>query len=92
MIHLIEDILELNPIIASIIEIKKKIFIKLKKLGIIDESFEDLNSQYENIKDELNAETKRDIPDLSKSAAEELKEYITKRLLTLSPGFWQMYI
>lgn len=66
-------ILELNPIIASIIEIKKKIFIKLKKLGIIDESFEDLNSKYENLKDELNAETKRDIPDLSKSAAEELK-------------------
>ncbi|MBL0330041.1 MAG: hypothetical protein IPP64_11640 [Bacteroidetes bacterium] len=43
-------ILELNPIIASIINLKKKIYEKLKAKGIFDETFEELKNQYEKIK------------------------------------------
>lgn len=65
-------ILELNPLIASIILLKKKIYEKLKKLGILDETFEKLKEEYERVQEELEKEEEKIIPDLTE---EELKDF-----------------
>lgn len=66
-------ILELNPLIASVILLKKKIYEKLKKLGIIDETFEKLKEEYEKVREELEKEEEKIVPDLSKDELRDIK-------------------
>lgn len=66
-------ILELNPLIASVILLKKKIYEKLKKLGIVDENFEKLKEEYEKVKEELEKEEEKVVPDLSKDDQRDIK-------------------
>ena len=66
-------ILELNPIIAMIINLKKKIYEKLKAKGIFDETFEELKNQYERIKEELEKEEEKEMPDLNEQDKADLK-------------------
>ncbi len=66
-------ILELNPIIASILRIKKKIYEKLKALGITDETFEELKAEYEKVKADLEKEEEIIIPELTKEEQLEIK-------------------
>ena len=63
--------LELNPIISKIIELKKKIYEKLK---IKDSSFEDLNKEYQKVNSQLATEKEKEVPDLS----EDEKQVIQK--------------
>jgi hypothetical protein len=67
------SILELNPIIALIIELKKKLYEKLKGMGLIDEEFETLKADYERVKDELEKEQEKDIPNLSENDQKDIK-------------------
>lgn len=67
-------ILELNPLIARIIQLKKKIYEKLKSLGIFDETFEELKAEYERVKEELEKEKEKEIPDLSEDEKSEIKK------------------
>lgn len=66
-------ILELNPIIAIIIQLKKKIYEKLKGMGFIDEEFETLKSDYERVKEELEKEQEKVVPDLSENDLKDIK-------------------
>ena len=66
-------ILELNPIIALIIQLKKKIYEKLKGMGFIDEEFETLKADYEQVKEELEKEQEKNIPDLSEKDQKDIK-------------------
>lgn len=66
-------ILELNPIIAVLINLKKKIYEKLKAKGIFDETFEELKNQYEKIKEELEKEEVKEVPDLNEKDKFDLK-------------------
>jgi hypothetical protein len=67
-------ILELNPLIASIIQLKKKIYEKLKKLGIVDETFEQLRQEYEKVREELEREEEKNVPDLNQDEQKDLKK------------------
>jgi hypothetical protein len=46
-------ILELNPILAIIIELKKKIY---EKFEVLDETFEELKDQYQRVNEDLELE------------------------------------
>lgn len=67
-------ILELNPLIASIIQLKKKIYEKLKKHGIVNEEFEKLKDEYEKVQEELQKEEEKDVPNLSEADQVDMKK------------------
>lgn len=67
-------ILELNPLIAIILELKKKIYEKLNKLGIYDEIFEELKNDYERVNEELNREQEKEVSELSEEDQKDIKK------------------
>jgi hypothetical protein len=67
-------ILELNPLIASIIQLKRKIYEKLKALGIVDETFEQLRQEYEKVREELEKEEEKNVPDLTEAEQRDIKK------------------
>lgn len=67
-------ILELNPLIAAVILLKRRIYEKLKQSGIFDETFEELSQEYEKVKTELEEEEENDVPDLSVDEINNLKK------------------
>jgi hypothetical protein len=66
-------ILELNPLIAAIINLKKKIYEKLKGLGLYDEEFEQLKADYEKVNAALEKEQEKDVPNLSENEQKDIK-------------------
>lgn len=66
-------ILELNPLISKILALKKKIYEKLKKHGIADDTFEKLEEEFKQKNQEYQYELKIDIPELSDEDSENIK-------------------
>lgn len=64
-------ILELNPIIAAILQLKKKIH---ERFNVKDETFEELNQEYEKVNTEIEIELKKKIPDLSQEEQKDIKK------------------
>lgn len=67
-------ILELNPLIAMVIQLKKKIYEKLKSKGIVDETFEQLKTEYEKVKEELEREEEKEVPDITEDEKKVIKK------------------
>lgn len=66
--------LEINPILMQIILLKKKIFEKLKKYGVIDMTYEELENEYNTRTKEYEEEKEKNIPDLSLQDEATLKQ------------------
>lgn len=66
-------IIELNPLISKILSLKKKIFEKLRKHGIIDDSFERLEEEFNQKNKEYQVEIKIEIPELNEEDSADLK-------------------
>jgi phosphatidylserine/phosphatidylglycerophosphate/cardiolipin synthase-like enzyme len=64
-------ILELNPILANILELKKKIY---EKFEVLDETFEELKSQYQSVNEELELEQEKEVPELSDYEKKDIKK------------------
>ena len=64
-------ILELNPIIAAILQLKKKIH---ERFNVKDETFEELNQEYEKVNTEIEIELEKNIPDLSQEEQKDIKK------------------
>jgi len=64
-------ILELNPIIAAILQLKKKIH---ERFNVKDETFEELNQEYEKVNTEIETELEKNIPDLSQEEQKDIKK------------------
>jgi hypothetical protein len=64
-------ILELNPTIAAILQLKKKIH---ERFNVKDETFEELNQEYEKVNAELEIEIEKNIPDLSQEEQKDIKK------------------
>ncbi|NBW71790.1 MAG: hypothetical protein EBR24_03285, partial [Flavobacteriia bacterium] len=77
-------ILELKPIIAAILQLKKKIH---ERFNVKDETFEELNQEYEKVNTEIEIELEKNIPDLSQEEQKDIKKCTTKpqRSVTLIP-------
>lgn len=66
--------IELNPLIGKILLLKKKIYEKLKKRGVEDSFYEELESEFRQKNDEYDHEVSRDIPELSKDEYASIRE------------------
>lgn len=64
-------ILELNPTIAAILQLKKKIH---ERFNVKDETFEELNQEYEKVNAELEIEIEKNIPVLSQEEQKDIKK------------------
>ncbi len=67
-------IIELNPQILQILELKKKIYNKLKEYGIEDSTYEDLEKEFNKAQEELTKEEENKIPDLSNDDRKTIKQ------------------
>jgi len=67
-------ILELNPLIAKVLALKKKIYEKLKKHGIIDETFEKIEEEFKRKNKEYQKEKDIEIPDLDDQDSADIKK------------------
>lgn len=67
-------ILELNPLISKILELKKKIYNKLKKHGIVDDTYEKIDEEFRKRNQEYEDEKEIEIPDLSQDDTKTLKQ------------------
>lgn len=67
-------IIELNPIIGKILALKRKIYEKLHKHGIEDDTYHKIDEEFQRNNQEYQEELKIEIPDLSQEDAQSLKE------------------
>jgi hypothetical protein len=66
--------IELNPLIGKILLLKKKIYEKLKKRGVKDNTYDDLENEFKQKNDEYELEISRDIPKLTDDEYASIKE------------------
>jgi hypothetical protein len=67
-------IIELNPIIGKILALKKKIYEKLYKHGIEDNTYHKIDEQFQRNNQEYQEEIKIEIPDLNEEDTHSLKD------------------
>lgn len=67
-------IIELNPIIGKILALKKKIYEKLHKHGIEDDTYHKMDQEFQRNNQEYQEELKIEIPDLNQEDSQSLKE------------------
>ena len=67
-------IIELNPFISKILALKKKIYEKLKKHGYVDDTYMEIEDEFNRSREEYEKEIKIDIPDLSDDDLKSIKE------------------
>ena len=67
-------IIELNPIIGKILALKKKIYEKLHKHGIEDDTYHKMDQEFQRNNQEYQEEIKIEIPDLNQEDSQSLKE------------------
>jgi len=67
-------IIELNPLISKILALKKKIYEKLKKHGIVDDTFEKIEEEFKQKNKEYQAEIKIKIPELNDEDTADIKK------------------
>jgi phosphatidylserine/phosphatidylglycerophosphate/cardiolipin synthase-like enzyme len=66
--------IELNPLIGKILLLKKKIYEKLKKRGVEDKFYEELENEFRQKNEEYEHEVSRDIPELTKDEYASIKD------------------
>ncbi len=64
---------ELNPILLKILELKKKIYEKLKKYGIDDPTYADLDEEFKKVNEEYEAERNVVVADLNEEDQKDIK-------------------
>lgn len=67
-------IIELNPHILKILDLKKKIFNKLKKYGVIDTTYEELEEEFNQAKETLEEEAEVNLPNLKEDELKSIKQ------------------
>jgi hypothetical protein len=67
-------ILELNPILAEIIRIKKKILEKIKSKGQTDKTIEELTEEFEKIQEDIQNEEAKNVIELTDVEKKSLKD------------------
>lgn len=65
--------MELNPILLKILELKKKIYEKLKKYGVDDPTYADLDEKFKKVNEEYEAERKVKVTELNEEDQKDIK-------------------
>lgn len=67
-------IIELNPLISKILALKKKIYEKLKKHGIVDDTFKKIEEEFNQKNKEYQEELEIEIPELNDEDSADIKK------------------
>jgi len=67
-------VIELNPIILKILELKKKLYLNLKKYGIHDSTYEEIEEEFRQKNEEFQQEVKVKIHDLNNDELKTIKQ------------------
>jgi hypothetical protein len=67
-------IIELNPLISKILSLKKKIYEKLKKHGVVDDTFDKIEEEFNQKNREYQEELEIEIPELNKDDSIDIKK------------------
>jgi len=67
-------IIELNPILAKILKLKKKIYDKLREYGIKDNPYEDVEQEFKETQEQYEQELENDIQNLTEEENKSIKE------------------
>lgn len=67
-------IIELNPLISKILALKKKIYEKLKKHGVVDDSYAEIEEEFKRKNKEYQEESEIEIPVLNKKETADIKK------------------
>tara|TARA_R110002167_G_scaffold134709_2_gene320802 strand:- start:10011 stop:11399 length:1389 start_codon:yes stop_codon:yes gene_type:complete len=67
-------ILELNPLISKILQLKRKIYKKLERFGFVDENFQKIDEEFHQTNEDYEREKDIDIPELNEDDTRNIKE------------------
>lgn len=67
-------ILELNPLISKILQLKRKIYKKLERFGYVDENFEKVDQEFHRTNEEYAREKEIELPELDEDDTKDIKE------------------
>ncbi len=67
-------VIELNPFILKILELKKKLYLNLKKHGIHDDTYKELEEEFRQKSEKFQQETKNKIPELNNDELKTIKQ------------------
>ena len=67
-------IIELNPLLSKILELKKKIFEKLKKHGVKENPYEKVEEEFKETQEQYEQELEKEFFDLSDDDSKSIKE------------------
>lgn len=67
-------ILELNPLISKILQLKRNIHKKLERFGFVDEEFEKVDEEFHRTNEEYAREIEMELPELNEVEARNIKE------------------
>ena len=79
-------IIELNPLISKVLALKKKIYEKLIKLGYTDDTYKEIEDEFNRSNEEYEKEIKIDIPDLNEEDNKSIKEMYREASWLCSPN------
>jgi hypothetical protein len=64
---------EINPILVKILALKKKLFDKLKKYGVVDRTMEELEEEFEKVEEEFQAAQEVHVAQLTEDELSDIK-------------------
>lgn len=79
-------VIELNPFISKILALKKKIYEKLKKYGVVDDTFEKLEKEFNQANNDYQEEIKNEIPELNDNDSADIKRLYREASWLCSPN------
>lgn len=65
---------ELNPLIAKILELKKKIYDKLRKYGVEDRTYEEIDEEFKRVNEEYEAESSVHVAELTEDEEQDIRK------------------
>lgn len=66
--------IELNPLVLRVLEMKKKIYQKLKDRGLVDDTYEELDEEFRSKNEEYEREVEIEIPELNTAEKDDIKK------------------
>lgn len=84
-------VIELNPLISKILSIKRKIYEKLKKHGIVDDTYERIDEEFKKTTEEYHEELKSKIPELNNEETADMKQMFREAAKLCHPDTTKLY-
>ena len=84
-------VIELNPLISKILSIKRKIYEKLKKHGIVDDTYDKIDEEFKRRTEDYHEELKSKIPELNNEETADMKQMFREAAKLCHPDTTKLY-